>query len=200
MNDKILRSPSPNQRILKQDQVEAAAEALSIVEQARIEAQAIVDAAHAEAARVRAEARDSAYADGLAEWNLAVQRVLAARDRFIASSEPAVIKIAMKAAAKIVGGELQSDPAAINRIVEEAMRGIRAGRAITIAVHPSGVETVRAYAENLESRTECRIRVTARDSVPPGGCIVESELGVIDARLEVQLRCLEQILLRELET
>jgi flagellar biosynthesis/type III secretory pathway protein FliH len=40
------------------------------------------------------------------------------------------------------------------------------------------------------------LEVVADAGLPPGGCIVETEYGVIDARLETQLRCMEETLLR----
>ncbi|MEZ5403581.1 MAG: type III secretion system stator protein SctL [Bryobacteraceae bacterium] len=188
-------------RILKQEQVEASGEAASVVEQARREAAAIVEAAKSEADRTAAAARERGYAEGLAQWNAAVQDVLAARERFVTSCEPEIAKIAVKVAGKILGEELRSDPLLINRIVGEALRGVRAERSITIAVHPAAVETVRGRTDALEAQAggECHIRVVGRDSVGEGGCLIETELGTIDARLDVQLRCLEQVLLRELE-
>jgi type III secretion protein L len=40
------------------------------------------------------------------------------------------------------------------------------------------------------------IEIVASTSVPRGGCLIESELGVVDARLETQLKCLEDVLVR----
>jgi flagellar biosynthesis/type III secretory pathway protein FliH len=40
------------------------------------------------------------------------------------------------------------------------------------------------------------IEIVAAASVPAGGCVIDSELGIIDARLETQLKCLEEVLVR----
>jgi flagellar biosynthesis/type III secretory pathway protein FliH len=40
------------------------------------------------------------------------------------------------------------------------------------------------------------IEVAGDSAISAGGCVVESEYGVIDARLETQLRCMEEVLLR----
>jgi type III secretion system HrpE/YscL family protein len=191
----------PSRRILKPDQVEASGEAASILQQARREAAAILEDAHRQVEQAREAAREQGYIEGLARWNQAVQDLLASRERFLASSEPEIVKLSIKVAEKILGQQLRVDPASITSIVEEALRGVRAERSITIAVHPDAAETVRAEAARLETQAggECRIRVVGRSSVTPGGCIIETELGSIDARLDVQLRCLEQILLRELK-
>jgi type III secretion protein L len=201
MNDRILRSPAPSgQRILKQEQFDAVSEAAGIVDQARREAAAILEQAGEELDLARKQAGEAGYEDGLRQWNQAVQDILAARDRFLKDCEPEVVKLAVRVAEKILGEQLRVDPQAITRIVEEALRGARAERSITIAVHPDSVAVVRAEAGRLEARAggECRVHIIGRGTVSPGGCVIETELGSIDARLEVQLRCLEQLLLREL--
>ncbi|MEZ5356667.1 MAG: type III secretion system stator protein SctL [Bryobacteraceae bacterium] len=199
MTDRILRNPQ-SQRILKQDQFEAAGDAASVLEQARLEAAAIVAQSRTEVERACEEGRERGYQDGLTQWNEAVRDVLNARQSYLAASEPEIVKLAVKVAEKILGAQLRLDPNAINGIVEEALRGVRADRSITIAVHPDALESVRAEVGRLESMAgaDCRIRVAGRASVSAGGCIIETDFGSIDARLEVQLRCLEQILLREL--
>jgi len=65
-------------------------------------------------------------------------------------------------------------------------------------VNPTATDEVQ---RNLDALTEVtvsgrRIQVMADGSVAPGGCIIESVVGIIDARLETQLKCLEEILLR----
>ena len=63
------------------------------------------------------------------------------------------------------------------------------------------LDVVTWVQRNLDSLLEVtvsgrRIQVVADAAVAPGGCIIESVVGVIDARLETQLKCLEEILLR----
>ena len=47
---------------------------------------------------------------------------------------------------------------------------------------------LKALFEHLES-----LAITARGDVQPGGCIIETELGIINAQLENQLQALEAV-------
>jgi type III secretion protein L len=75
---------------------------------------------------------------------------------------------------------------------------VRHEHSLTVRVNPAHVDEVQrsvaSLAETLGSSR--RIQVQPDSGVGMGGCVVESVVGVIDARLETQLRCLEEILLR----
>ena len=106
--------------------------------------------------------------------------------------------MAVKIAEKIIGEELRSSPETIVSIARECLRGVRHEHSLTLRINPGQTEELQ---RNLNSLIETagpgrRIQVVPDSAVAPGGCVVDSVVGVIDARLETQLRCLEEILLR----
>jgi type III secretion protein L len=168
-----------------------------------------VDAAHAEARRILEEAdgqaaaiRESAFQkgldEGLANWNRAVADALEARDRLLTESQEQLARVAIRVAEKIVGERLRDEPSTIVSIVAEALKNVRCERDLIIHVNPEHVAEVRQRLDRLQAAAggARTIQVAASAAVPPGGCIVESELGTIDARLETQLNCLEKALRR----
>ena len=69
---------------------------------------------------------------------------------------------------------------------------------MAIQVNEADAPLVRQRMDRIKEYTSINsdIEVVSSSSVPRGGCVIESELGIIDARLETQLKCLENILVR----
>ncbi len=204
MDEKIIKSTGGaassglGVKVVKKEVYSASLEAEDIVEKAREQGRRIIETTRVEAERLAEEAREQAYSEGLAQWNQAVADVLAAREQFLHDSEREVVRLAVKIAEKIIGGHLQTHPEAIVGIVREALKSAYRERNLVIKVHPSQVETVSASIQSLLDALggSREIQVVGWADVSPGGCVVESELGKIDARLETQLRVLEEMLLR----
>ena len=68
---------------------------------------------------------------------------------------------------------------------------------VPIFFNPEELERARSSQERIaeEAGPGKEIEIREDKSVSPGGCIVETDLGIIDARLETQLRVLEKALL-----
>jgi len=108
-----------------------------------------------------------------------------------------MLRVSVHIAEKIIGQELKSRPETIVEIVSEALRGNRPGKHLVIQVNEDDVEMLRNRIETLKRiAVTGDIEVVASAKVSPGGCLIESELGIIDARLETQLKCLEEVLVR----
>jgi type III secretion protein L len=185
-------------KIVRREAYDATVEAEQIVEAARAQAREILEDAGQARQAVLESARSEGYAQGLLEWNAAVAGVHAARERYFAESEPELIRLAVRIAQKIVAEELRANPQAIVSIARECLKGIRRERFLTLRVAPVDAGFVRSSIGLLreESGHDRSIEVVADAAISSGGCIVESEYGVIDARLETQIRCLEEALLR----
>jgi flagellar assembly protein FliH len=90
-------------------------------------------------------------------------------------------------ARQIVRAELASKPALIAAIAQEAVDTLLlSARHITLRVHPDDQPLVaQGAAEVLNARGA---RLLADASMARGGCIVESDIGIIDASLETRWR------------
>lgn len=168
-------------KIIKRDSYSAMADALTILETAREQARVVLEGAR----RQGEEEGRAVYVRGLAQ-------ALDALDQFYARAEPEIVSLAMAVARKIIGAELATSPDTVLLIVREALTSGRRARRIEIKVNPSDAPRVRAGNLNLAS--SCEVEITATAGIEPGGCIIETEFGIIDARLETQLRVIEQSL------
>jgi type III secretion protein L len=205
MDEKIIKArPEPDgaaavrPRYLKRDIYEAGLDARRLLDAAHEEAQALLDDIEQRREAIVRAAREEGYRQGLAEWDLALQSARDAQESLDVRYEPEIVRMAVKIAEKIIGEELRSRPETIVSIARECLRGVRHEHNLTIRVNPAEVEELqRSLASLMEiAGPGRRIQVAADGGVAPGGCIVDSAVGVIDARLETQLRCLEEILLR----
>jgi flagellar biosynthesis/type III secretory pathway protein FliH len=173
--------------------MDARAEAAAIVQGARREA----DAARAEAAAVREAARRAGHDEGRAQAGAELAGVLAAArveaEQLLAEVQPAALAIAAKMAEKIVGRAVTLDPSVMGDIAAEAVAACRTrGGVVLLRVHPddlAGVEARRgAIAERLGGQGT--LQVVADESVTRHGCVVDTAVGRVDARLEAQLAAL----------
>jgi flagellar assembly protein FliH len=104
---------------------------------------------------------------------------LAALDADIAA---AVTQTAVRLARQVLRSELAAEPAGVARVAAEAVDALLLGaRRITVRLHPQDLPLVaEGAADVLHSRGA---RLLADPAMARGGCVVESDLGAIDARI-----------------
>jgi len=155
----------------------------------------------AEMARQVAAARQQGYQDGYRDGLVAldsfklsfasqvsgqVTQVLAALDRELGQLEQllaaGVARVATELARQVVRSELVQRPALVVQVAQEAVNAVlMSARHITVQVHPDDHALVaQGCAEALAARGA---RLLSQSAVPRGGCRVESDVGVIDARV-----------------
>lgn len=128
--------------------------------------------------------------DILASLSEQVPRLTAQRERL-------VVRLAVAVAERIVRRELTVDPEVVLRQVQDAVRRVHGVERITLRVHPRDLEIVRAHRQDIAAGSEAIREVTVEpdEHVEPGGCILESESGTVDAQLLTQIRNMETALL-----
>lgn len=183
---RVIRGPGAA-RVVPVEVVDAREEAARIVDAARAEAAAMIEAARAEQERLRADARREAHEEARAE--AAALLVEAARARDLAREEAArdARTLALAAAERIAGEAIALEPERIVAIVREAIGRTRRARAIEVRAHPDDVRAIEAASLPV-------LRVVADASMARGGCVVRSELGTVDARVEVRLDAMARVL------
>jgi type III secretion protein L len=203
MSQKIIKSeavvdPFMAPKVVKREIYAATEEAARIVHEAHTQARKILDDAEQARQTALETSFKEGYEQGLREWNVAVAEVNAARDKYLTGSEPELIRLAVRIAQKIIGEELRTNPETIVSVARACLEGAGRERSLTVRVPAADLDLVRRRIVLLREAAgpNRSIEVVADAAIGPGGCVVESEYGVIDARLETQLRCMESILLR----
>lgn len=104
-----------------------------------------------------------------------------------------MLPLTLSAARKIIGEELKIHPDRIVDIVLNSLKPVTQHKKIIIYVNKSDLESleeskpkIKKIFEHLQS-----LSIQERDDIEPGGCIIETEAGIINAQLENQWRALE---------
>ncbi|NIA14322.1 MAG: hypothetical protein GWP08_09585 [Nitrospiraceae bacterium] len=167
---------------------------------ARDEAEQKVRAAHAEGMRRGEEAGETKFREAVAESAAALEAAARAmhdaRERFLDGLEPQVLELAVAIAGQIVQREVETGRDVVRATVRRALTHLLDRETMVVRVNPADLDAMRNERITLlEEFEEVRqIVVQADDTVDPGGCIVESELMQVDARMSVQLDTIMQIL------
>lgn len=186
--------------LIKNQIISAEEKARQILEEAREDASDLVSVAENQAKDIQAaayrEGRDEAEKE-LIENLLAIKET---RLRALQEVEQDVLRLSTKLAEKIIGREVQQDETTRGEIVLNALRQARQQEMLTVRVNAGDLPLVEQMRERIDSFGRAKsIDFIADQSVKEGGCIIESQSGTIDARLETQLRILENALLARID-
>jgi flagellar biosynthesis/type III secretory pathway protein FliH len=169
---------------------------------ARAQADALLAAARAGADALREQARREGAAQGRAQAAVEAAALLAGARaeaaRLLAAARPAAIVLAARMTEKIVGRGVALDPDVMGDIAGAALEACRPGGDwIRVRVHPDDLAAVTARRAALAGRAPAAaaLDLVADETVGRHGCIIETALGRIDARLATQIDALERALL-----
>lgn len=175
---------------------DAEQQAQRVLADAQAEADRIVTSARAEASRVHDDAATAGMREGREAAVATLAAAEAARARLLAEAESDIARLAVAIARKVLVGELALGDAAILRIVSQALASARLGRAVVVRVHPDDATGLSAaYPALLAAAGRSEGLVLRPDpGLARGDCVVESEIGTIDARIDTQLSAIEHAL------
>jgi flagellar assembly protein FliH len=160
---------------------------------------------------VRQEAFDEGFAAGVAHAQAqlegpasamasAAEQLQAMRGDAAASVEPAAVELALRIAEQALGAWLVADRAVVVEVVRGALRRLVERDRVLILVNPDDLEVVRDHAARLVGELggieHCEVQAERR--VRPGGAIVRTAEGEVDATLETKLARAREVLEHEL--
>jgi flagellar assembly protein FliH len=131
-----------------------------------------------------------------AEWEARFDQVeqlhyaaLEERRRYLAESEPLIVELACSVARKIIRQELSVSSEWVVQVVRAALEEIHDAGKIEVRVHPQDYEIVQARREGLRKEVpgQSELLILPDRGVEPGGCVVHTAFGNVDARLDTQL-------------
>ena len=167
-----------------------------------LKADELLDAAEKKAAAMQKKAeeayeqkREEGYRDGLEEGKLEhaekMMETILSSVEFIEGIEDTLVSVVNQAIRKIVGD--MDDKERIVRIVRNALNTVRGQQKVTVRVAPADEESVAQALASMtaSSSGSAFLTIVADARLPRNSCILESELGVVDASLETQLKALE---------
>ncbi len=124
------------------------------------------------------------------------------RRELLADLQPYVVRISVEIARRILRRELRTDPGMITRIAEAALEQVGAAANVRVRVHPLDAQILEQSMMEIVSAPDeaAAIEVVPDAAIEQGGCVVESDRGIVDARLRTQFEEIQTRLLESLET
>jgi type III secretion protein L len=116
-----------------------------------------------------------------------------------AAAKDVALILACKMAEKIIGRAVELEPSVMGEIVGQALAASQArGGGVVLRVHSEDLAAVEQSRPGWSQRIAAvaNVRVVADDAVGRHGCVVETAVGRLDARLQTQLDALERALRR----
>ena len=152
----------------------------------------------------RAQARAEGYAEGQSQGLLEARAQLAAaiaaveaaaaeltarRDALCDAVEPAAVSLALAGAEQVVGAALAVQPELIEHAARGALRRLVERDHVVVLVNPDDLDHMRVFASDLADQLGGidSLDVQAERRVAPGGVIVQTPVGDVDARLDTRL-------------
>lgn len=116
---------------------------------------------------------------------------------FYQENEVFIVKLAVEIAKKIIRRELKQTPEILIYVVREALRQITHSGRITIKVNPDDIKLFDQFRSVIKDQIAAfeNVDFIPSDEILAGGCFIESESGIVDAQLDVQLKKIEESLL-----
>lgn len=180
-------------RIIARNDYAEAVEAQRLLEEARSEAEQLVRAAR--------EKFDSAREQGYAEGSAAAQQELAERMfelvagsvDYLGNAEAQLSRVVMACLRKILGTFPEED--LVIRAARAALEDLRNEPRAILRVHPSIADAVRdRKSEIMQGDSDVAyVEVVGDDRMERGSARLESEAGIVDASIEVQIKALEKV-------
>ena len=112
-----------------------------------------------------------------------------ARQQAWATIEPQAIDLIFALCKQVLKQEVEVSRTAALEIIRSAIRRVSDHGALRVKVHPEDLDMARSHRGELESLLDgnAQIEIVADRRIGQGGCVVETDSGSIDARLETQI-------------
>ena len=176
-------------------------EASKIVEDARIEQETLKSNSRAEGYN---QGREEGFAEGKGEVERLVERthkilegVMARREEILTETEQQIVELVILMTRKVVKIISENQKSVVMANVLQALKKVKTRGDVTIRVNMDDVKLTSAHTADFIKQVENiqGITVLEDSTVDKGGCVVETDFGAIDARIQNQLSELETAIL-----
>ncbi|MDD3294301.1 MAG: FliH/SctL family protein [Geobacteraceae bacterium] len=119
----------------------------------------------------------------------AVDALTGLRERILLEAEDDLLLLSVMIARKVINQEITTDRMILARVIAAAVNSASEKEEIVIRLNPEDHRLVSAHKSLYLSgfNVDRLLDIKSDDSVTPGGCIVDTAMGEIDARVDAQL-------------
>jgi type III secretion protein L len=184
---------SPKTKVIKADDYSKMLNAEEVLGAVQQDAKKYRIEVSQECEKLKEQAQKEGFEEGFKQWAEHVARLEEEIVKVRQDMEKVVIPVALKAAKKILGRELELSEMAVLDIVTNSLKAVAAHKKITIYVNKKDLNVLEANRNRLKQQFENleALSIRERADIQQGGCVIETEGGIINAQLDNQWRVLE---------
>ena len=197
-----MRHCSPITAPVISDDIELKGEEL--VDYAKGEAEQILRKAAEEAAGIREEAKTSGLeeAQRIAEESASekvrdalqtLNDAVVERRKIIKDAENEILRLSLKVAEQIIKSEVSLHRDVSLNIVSDAISRVSDREQVIIKVNREDLENIKKYKDRIGSIVDGikSLSIVEDSAVEAGGCVIETNLGYVDARISTKIAAIE---------
>ncbi len=189
-----------NKKVIKADEYSIYLEANGIIERAREEANRIIE----EAKQVYEAEKERGYQDGIIAGKMEISEqmisTVSKTVNYFASIEEKVAGTVITALKKILGTFDENE--LVLKVVRNALSVVQNQQQVTLRVSEEQVEMVKTRINEILSEFPriSFIEVVPDSRLKSGDAILESDIGVVDARVDVQIDAIKKSLMKSFKS
>jgi flagellar assembly protein FliH len=179
------------------------------IERGKFEAEKMIKEAELKVSEIEHEAykkgyeagREEGYKEGQAEVMRLIDRLgtivstaVDIRDDIIRSSEKLMTEMILMIARKVIKDEIVERREVVINNIKEAIKRVKDRDRIDVRVNFADLDMTTAHKDELIKMMESlkKVNIYEDSRVERGGCIIETDVGAIDARISTQLDTIEE--------
>lgn len=185
---------APKTKIIPAQEFSLLLNGKELLEKVQEDADRYKEEVYVESETLKERAEGAGFEAGLNEWATQLAHFEVHMNKIKAELEGMIVPVAIQAAKKIIGRELELDPNAIVDIVKQSLKAVCQHHRFVIyvnradlAILDSNRPRLKEVLENVES-----LFVRERDDIAQGDCIIETEAGIINVKMEQIWAALER--------
>lgn len=184
---------APQTKIIPSEVYSKLADAQDLLDIIKVDADKYRAEVIQECETLKEQAQQEGYNAGLAQWAEKLVRLEEEIASVRKETEKLIIPVALKAAKKILGREIENVDTAVVDIVSTALKAVAQHKRFTIYVNRKDLDVIEANKARIKKVLEApeAFSIRERSDVQQGGCIIETDAGIINAQLDNQWRILE---------
>ncbi|CAM0117898.1 FliH/SctL family protein [Rhabdochlamydiaceae symbiont of Dictyostelium giganteum] len=181
-------------KIIRKDDFSTLLEAKEVLEKAQQDVDQFWEKTKIEAEELKQKGYDDGFAEGVVQLNEHLLALDGEKKRLYHEMNQLILPLALKAAKKIVSKELELHPDTIVSIVSQALTSAASNHFVTIYVNKNDKEILESEKPALKEKLEQLeiLLIKERDDIAEGGCIIETESGIINSTIENQWKGIER--------
>lgn len=136
------------------------------------------------------EEHSAAITGNLAQLADSLAAIGNVKHEIVASNEAHMMKLLFHMASRLAGAHLEADQNAILEVLKNALQLASDDENVRVQLNPAQLEFVEEVRKRTGREFEFlkKLRLEPNPSVRPGGCVVETNYGEIDARVEQRVQ------------